>query len=141
MVYFIQNVLSVILQIPYLFSNMTKGIAGKFGVLNNMMPLINVLVLLLLLFLRESFIYSVCFCDYKEAFFGEEFNKKFLEELQKIKDEKGADYFRNYPSKDELMGDNLRPTYDTIVGTPNMGRGAESTKQVDTISQHGSRSR
>ena len=67
--------------------------------------------------------------------FGEEFNKKFLDELNKIKAEKGADYFRNYPSKDELMGDNLRPTYDTIVGTPNMGRGAESTKQVSNISQ------
>lgn len=67
--------------------------------------------------------------------FGEEFNKKFLDELNKIKAEKGAEYFRNYPSKDELMGDNLRPTYDTIVGTPNMGRGAESTKQVSNISQ------
>ena len=73
--------------------------------------------------------------------FGEEFNKKFLDELNKIKAEKGADYFRNYPSKDELMGDALRPTYDTIVGTPNMGRGAESTKQVDNIAQHGTRSR
>ena len=73
--------------------------------------------------------------------FGEEFNKKFLDALNKIKAEKGADYFRNYPSKDELMGDNLRPTYDTLVGTPNMGRGAESTKQVDNIAQHGTRSR
>lgn len=73
--------------------------------------------------------------------FGEEFNKKFLEELQKIKDEKGADYFRNYPSKDELMGDDLKQLHDDLMGQPNMGRGAESTKQVDTISQHGSRSR
>jgi len=79
--------------------------------------------------------------DFSEALFGEEYNKKFLDELNKIKAEKGADYFRNYPSKDELMGDNLRPTYDTLVGTPNMGRGAESTKQVDNIAQHGSRSR
>jgi hypothetical protein len=79
--------------------------------------------------------------DYKEAFFGEEFNKKFLEELQKIKDEKGADYFRAYPSKDELMGDDLKQMHDDLMGQPNMGRGAESTKQVDTISQHGSRSR
>ena len=79
--------------------------------------------------------------DVKDFGFGEEFNEAFLKELQKIKDEKGADYFRNYPSKDELMGDNLRPMYDAITGMPNMGRGAESTKQVSDIAQHGSRSR
>jgi hypothetical protein len=73
--------------------------------------------------------------------FGEEYNKKFLDELNKIKNEKGADYFRNYPSKDELMGDNLRPVYDTLVNSPNMGRGNEQTKEVDVISQSGSRSR
>lgn len=75
--------------------------------------------------------------DFKAAFFGEEYNQKFLAELEKIKAEKGAEYFRNYPSKDELMGDNLRPTYDTMVGLPNMGRGAEQAKQVDTIVQSG----
>ena len=41
--------------------------------------------------------------EFNEALFGESYNEKFLAELQKIKDEKGADYFRNYPSKDELM--------------------------------------
>ena len=79
--------------------------------------------------------------DVKDFGFGEEFNEAFLKELQKIKDEKGEDYFRNYPSKDELMGDNLRPMYDALTGMPNMGRGAESTKQVSDIAQHGSRSR
>ena len=74
--------------------------------------------------------------DFSEAMFGEEYNKKFLDELQKIKAEKGADYFRNYPSKDELMGDNLKPTYDDLTQIPNMGKGAESTKQVADISQH-----
>ena len=39
------------------------------------------------------------------------------------------------------MGDALRPTYDNIVGTPNMGKGAEKSKEVDRIAQHGSRSR
>jgi len=73
--------------------------------------------------------------------FGEEYNKKFLDELQKIKNDKGSDYFRNYPSKDELMGDNLKATYDSLVNTPNMGRGNEKTKEVDIISQSGSRSR
>jgi hypothetical protein len=73
--------------------------------------------------------------DFNVALFGEEHNKKFLEELQKIKDEKGADYFRNYPSKDELMGDALRPTYDNIVGTPNMGKGAEGSKDVSRVTQ------
>ena len=73
--------------------------------------------------------------DFNVALFGEEHNKKFLEELQKIKDEKGADYFRNYPSKDELMGDALRPTYDNIVGTPNMGKGAEGSKEVSRVTQ------
>ena len=79
--------------------------------------------------------------DYNEALFGESYNQKFLAELQKIKDEKGADYFRNYPSKDEIMGDALRPTYDNIIGTPNMGKGAEKSKEVDRVAQHGSRSR
>ena len=79
--------------------------------------------------------------DVKDFGFGEEFNEAFLKELEKIKAEKGADYFRNYPSKDELMGDNLRPMYDAITGMPNMGRGAEQAKQVDNIAQHGSRSR
>jgi hypothetical protein len=73
--------------------------------------------------------------DFNSAFYGEEHNKKFLEELQKIKDEKGADYFRNYPSKDDLMGDTLRPTYDNIVGTPNMGKGTENSKTVSTVTQ------
>lgn len=66
--------------------------------------------------------------------FGEEYNTKFLQELQRIKGEKGADYFRNYPSKDEIMGDNLRPLWDTMHGVANMGRGTEN-KEVDVISQ------
>jgi len=73
--------------------------------------------------------------DFKDAYFGEEFNKKFLDELAKIKAEKGADYFRRYPTKDELMGDNLKPTYDDLTQGVNMGKGAESTKQVHTITQ------
>ena len=79
--------------------------------------------------------------DAKDYGFGEEFNEAFLKELQKIKDEKGADYFSNYPSKDELMGDNLRPMYDALTGMPNMGRGAENSKAIDVVPQSGSRSR
>ena len=75
--------------------------------------------------------------DFKAAFFGEEYNQKFLAELEKIKAEKGAEYFRNYQSKDELMGDNLRPMSDAMMGLTNMGRGAEQAKQVDNIAQHG----
>lgn len=66
--------------------------------------------------------------------FGEEYNTKFLKELQRIKDEKGAEYFRNYPSKGEIMGDNLRPMWDAMHGMSNMGRGVEN-KEVDVISQ------
>ena len=73
--------------------------------------------------------------DFSEALFGEEYNTKFLKELQRIKDEKGADYFRNYPTKDNLMGEKHAATMDTLMQTPNMGKGAESTKQVDVISQ------
>jgi len=69
------------------------------------------------------------------VYFGEDYNKKFLETLAKIKAEKGADYFRHYPTKDEIMGDNLKPLWDTMHGVPNMGQGAESTKEVDVISQ------
>lgn len=71
----------------------------------------------------------------EELYFGEKHNKKFLDELLKLRKEKGADYFRAYPSKDEIMGNNLRPTYDTIMNTPNMGAGRESAKQVDDASQ------
>jgi len=76
--------------------------------------------------------------DIDYAVFGEEYNKKFLDELARIKAEKGADYFRAYPSKGELMGDNLRAMHDDMMGRPNMGRGTESSKQVTTISQSGS---
>ena len=72
---------------------------------------------------------------YKDGpFFGEEFNKKFLDELAKIKAEKGADYFRNYQNKDELMGEDLKPLWATIHNTANMGKGIEN-KEVDVISQ------
>ena len=73
--------------------------------------------------------------DFSEALFGEEYNTKFLKELQRIKDEKGADYFRNYPTKDNLMGEKHAATMDTLMNTPNMGKGAESTKHVHDVSQ------
>lgn len=73
--------------------------------------------------------------DFAKAYFGEEFNKKFLEELEKIKAEKGEEYFRNYPSKDQLMGKDLEELGAQIHGMPNMGRGAESQKQVSNHSQ------
>ena len=73
----------------------------------------------------------------KDYGYGEEHNAKFIAELQKIKDEKGADYFRNYPTKGELMGDALRPTWDSINNVPNMGAGQESSKEVTTINQSG----
>jgi hypothetical protein len=74
-----------------------------------------------------------------DVYFGEEYNKKFLDTLAKIKAEKGADYFRNYPTKDEIMGDNLKPMWDTLHGIANMGQGVESTKEVDVISQSSKR--
>ena len=69
--------------------------------------------------------------------FGEAYNKKFLDELAKIKAEKGADYFRNYPTKDEINGDNLRPTYDAIMNQTNMGMAKEDAKEVAVIQQAG----
>ena len=72
--------------------------------------------------------------DFTETLFGEEYNTKFLAELDRIKAEKGADYFRNYPTKDEIMGDNLKPMYDTITGTAGGGKSPEP-KHVDVISQ------
>ena len=72
--------------------------------------------------------------DLDFATFGEEYNKKFLDTLAKIKAEKGADYFKNYPTKDEIMGDNLKPLWDTLHSQANMGRGVEN-KEVDVISQ------
>ena len=68
--------------------------------------------------------------------YGEEHNARFIAELQRIKDEKGADYFRQYPDKDDLMGDTLRPTWDTINNGSNMGMGEEN-KEVTTINQSG----
>jgi len=72
----------------------------------------------------------------KDYGYGEAHNAKFIAELQKIKDEKGADYFRTYPSKGDLMGDTLRATWDSINNIPNMGAG-EETKEVTTINQSG----
>ena len=72
--------------------------------------------------------------DLDLAVFGEEYNSKFLAELQRIKAEKGADYFKNYPTKDELMGDDLRAMHDSITGLAHGGNAPEA-KQVDTISQ------
>jgi hypothetical protein len=76
--------------------------------------------------------------DMDGVFFGEEYNKKFLEELKKIRAEKGSKYFSNYPTKGQLMGDDLRPMWDTLHGMANMGRGLEN-KEVDVISQSGRR--
>ena len=74
----------------------------------------------------------------QESLFGEAYNEKFLAELQKIKNEKGEDYFTNflngYPTKDELMGDNLRSKYDEITGTAHGGQAPEP-KHVDVVSQ------
>ena len=67
--------------------------------------------------------------------FGEAHTKKFLEELARIKAEKGADYFRRYPTKAELMGDNHRDYWNTLHNGVNMGKGAEGAKEVDVISQ------
>lgn len=71
----------------------------------------------------------------EEYEFGESYNTKFLAALAKIKSEKGADYFRNYPTKDEIMGDNLRPLWDDLNNGANMGKGQES-KHVSANSQN-----
>ena len=73
--------------------------------------------------------------DFAKAYFGEEYNKEFLETLEKIKAEKGAEYFRNYPSKDQLLGKDLEELGYQIHGMPNMGRGTESQKQVSNNPQ------
>ena len=73
--------------------------------------------------------------DIKDAFYGEAYNEKFLKMLDEVRAEKGADYFRNYPSKDEIMGDNLHATYDELMNQPNMGKGRETTKTVHDHSQ------
>ena len=70
-----------------------------------------------------------------DEFYGEGHKDKFIAELARIKAEKGDDYFRKYPTKDEIMGDNLRPTYDSIMNGVNMGNGTEATKQVDNTTQ------
>ena len=73
--------------------------------------------------------------DADDYAFGEAYNQKFLDELAKIKADKGADYFRNYPTKDEIMGDNLRPMWDDLNNGANMGKGQEA-KHVSTNSQN-----
>lgn len=74
--------------------------------------------------------------DEAAGMYGEEYNERFLAELKRIRDEKGADYFSNYPTKDELMGDNLRPMWDDLNGRPNMGQGRESSKEVSRNDQN-----
>ena len=77
--------------------------------------------------------------DVKYTWYGETYNKKFLETLMQIRAEKGADYFRHYPSKDEIMGDALKPTWDELNMGVNMGKGVENGKMVDTVQQSASR--
>ena len=72
--------------------------------------------------------------DFSASLYGEGYNSKFLAELERIKAEKGADYFRNYPSKDGIMGDDVKALYDTITGTAGGGKSPEP-KEVDVISQ------
>jgi hypothetical protein len=67
--------------------------------------------------------------------YGEDFNEAFLEELARVKAEKGADYFRVYPSKDNLMGQKHAGLIDDLMNTPNMGKEAAAGKEVDVISQ------
>lgn len=69
------------------------------------------------------------------SLYGEEYNKKFLDMLAKVKAEKGENYFRNYPTKDEISGDNLRPLYDTITGTAHGGHSPEA-KEVSVNDQN-----
>tara|TARA_B100000927_G_scaffold281386_1_gene266868 strand:- start:1074 stop:1490 length:417 start_codon:yes stop_codon:yes gene_type:complete len=74
--------------------------------------------------------------DFAKAHYGEEFNKEFLKALEEIKKEKGAKYFQNsYPDKEQIMGKDLEELGAQIHGMPNMGKGAESTKQVSNNSQ------
>jgi hypothetical protein len=74
----------------------------------------------------------------QEVLYGEEYNEKFLAELQKIKNAKGADYFSNYPSKDEIMGDNMWTTWGELHNGTNMGKGTE-TKEVSVNDQNSGR--
>jgi hypothetical protein len=74
----------------------------------------------------------------QEVLYGEEHNEKFLAELQKIKNAKGADYFRNYPSKDEMMGDNMWTLWGELHNGTNMGKGTE-TKEVSVNDQNSGR--
>ena len=71
--------------------------------------------------------------------YGEAHNEKFLAELKKIKEEQGADYFRNYPSKDELMGDNNWDMWNILHNSTNMGMTGEDAKETDIITQSGRR--
>lgn len=74
--------------------------------------------------------------DENAHLYGEAYNDKFLAELDRIRAEKGADYFRAYPTKDEIMGDNLRPVWDELHNRPNMGQGAEAGKEVSINDQN-----
>jgi hypothetical protein len=74
--------------------------------------------------------------DEVAGMYGEDYNDKFLAELKRIRDEKGADYFRAYPTKDELMGDNLRPMWDDLHNGTNMGQGRETEKTVSVNDQN-----
>lgn len=67
--------------------------------------------------------------------YGEQYNEKFLEELEKIRAEKGADYFRTYPDKDNLMGQKHAQLINDLMNTPNQGKGREASKEVDVINQ------
>lgn len=72
--------------------------------------------------------------DTDPILYGEKYNERFLKELAKVKADKGADYFRAYPTKSQIMGDENWAMWDQLHNGTNMGRGTER-KEVDVISQ------
>jgi hypothetical protein len=67
--------------------------------------------------------------------FGEGYSDKFVAELKRIRDEKGEDYFRSYPTKDQLMGDDLSAMHDSITGLAHGGAGGPDDKMVSLHDQ------
>lgn len=78
---------------------------------------------------------SINWASGRLSLYGEDYNEAFLAELARIKREKGEDYFRVYPSKDEIMGQKHATLMHDLMNTPNMGKGTESHKEVDIITQ------
>lgn len=62
------------------------------------------------------------------SLYGIDLNKELMKKVQELKDSKGENYYNHYPSKDEVMGDNLKPLFDILYKQHSYGAEPKHTE-------------